>query len=59
MKYSFQYLLWGLVSNAALWAYFRAPREMLQDEFFYIHRAAIKRAHNARVKGEHAAKRAN
>jgi hypothetical protein len=52
MLYSLQYLLYGLISNAALAAYFRAPREMMQDEFQLLHRWAMKKAHTARVKGQ-------
>jgi hypothetical protein len=52
MLYSLKYLAWGLISNAALSAYYWAPRETLQDELINLHRYAMKKAHTARVKGQ-------
>ena len=52
MLYSLKYLTWGLISNAALSAYYYAPRETLQDELILLHRYAMKKAHTARVKGQ-------
>lgn len=49
---SLKYLAYGLLSNAALSLYYKAPREALQDEFFQLHRWALKKAHHARVKKE-------
>ena len=46
---SARYLCYGLVANTALKAYYHAPREALQDEFFALHRWALKRAHHARM----------
>lgn len=49
---SLKYLTYGLISNAALSLYYKAPREALQDELFELHRWALKKAHHARVKKE-------
>jgi hypothetical protein len=49
---SLKYLAYGLLSNAALSLYYKAPREALQDEFFTLHRWALKKAHHARVAKE-------
>lgn len=47
-----KYLSYGLLSNVALSLYYKAPREALQDEFFLLHRWAMKRAHIARLRRE-------
>jgi len=52
MYYSLKYFAFGMLSNTALKLYFRAPREMMQDEFELLHRWAMKKAHTARMKGE-------
>ena len=52
ISYSIRYLFWGMLSNAALDLYYYAPREMLQDEFFQLHRFAVKKAHTVRLEGE-------
>jgi hypothetical protein len=52
LAYSFRYLFWGLVSNASLDLYYYAPREMLQNELFLLHRFAVKKAHTIRLEGE-------
>lgn len=51
-KAALQYLAWGFVSNSALKLYYLAPRQTLQSEFLTLHRAALKKAHTARVKAE-------
>jgi hypothetical protein len=52
---SLRYLLYGTVANKALWLYYKAPRETLQDEFLLLHRWALKKAHTARMANECAA----
>ena len=53
MKHSLQYLFYGLLSNAAIRLYYLSPREILQDEFMLAHRYFLKKAHTARMRGEH------
>jgi len=52
LKLSLQYLAFGMVSNLALSAYYKAPRIALQDEFLLLHRWALKKAHTTRLKKE-------
>lgn len=49
LRNSFRYLCYGMLSNLALKGYYYAPRETIQDEFFGLHRWALKRAHHARM----------
>jgi len=46
---SARYFYYGLISNAAIKAYYYAPRETIQDECLNLHRWALKRAHHARM----------
>lgn len=52
LKHALAYRAWGALAKLAIGAYFVAPREMLQDELFNLHRIAIRKAHDHRVKGE-------
>ncbi len=45
-----KYILWGSLSSLALKGYYICPREMLQDEMILLHRFALKKAHDARMR---------
>lgn len=53
LKHSLHYLFWGMLSNGALKLYYHVPREYLQEELILLHRHFLKKAHDARMRGEH------